>query len=83
MEVKITIKDKGHSTVSFDMETVLPESELTENMITPASVIALALKAMFNNGMLAEAGSHALEEAAKGIAPEESIRNKYVTDTNT
>jgi hypothetical protein len=77
MKVVITIEDKGVQTVSYNMETVLPESELEQNMITPASVIALAVKAMFNNGMLAEAGSHALAEAAKGVSPEESISKKY------
>lgn len=59
------------------METVVPDTDTAENVVTPAGIIALAVKAMFNNGMLAEAGSHALVDAAKGISPEESIRNKY------
>ena len=82
MKIKITVEDKGASTVSYDMYTVVPEEDTAANIVTPAGVIALAIKAMFNNGMLAEAGSHALAEAAKGVSPEESIRQKYDnTDT--
>ena len=81
MKVKITLEDKGVQTVSYDMETIVPDTDTAANVVTPAGVIALAMKAMFNNGMLAEAGSHALAEAAKGVSPEESIRQKY--DPNT
>lgn len=78
MRINITLADKGHSTVSYDMETVVPDTDTAENVVTPAGVIALAIKAMFQNGMLAEAGAHALAEAVKGVSPEESIREKYV-----
>lgn len=77
MKVNIVIEDKGVSTVSYTMETVVPDTDTAANVVTPAGVIALAIKAMFNNGMLAEAGSYALEQAAKGVSPEESIRQKY------
>ena len=77
MKVEITLEDKGVNTVSYKMETVIPETDTKLGMVTPASIIALAVKAMFNNGMLAEAGSYALAEAAKGVPPEESIREKY------
>jgi len=82
MKVLITIEDKGVQTVSYNMETFVPDSETAANCVTPTGVIALAVKAMFNNGMLAEAGSHALAEAAKGISPEESIREKYEQSNN-
>lgn len=81
MRVNIAIEDKGVSLVSYDMETTVPDDETAANVVTPASIIALAIKAMFNNGMLAEAGSYALAEAAKGVSPEESIRKKYDPDS--
>lgn len=77
MKVLITIEDKGVTTVSYNMESFVPEGETAANVVTPSGVIALAIKAMFNNGMLAEAGSYALAKAASGISPEESIRDKY------
>ena len=77
MQISITLKDKGANTVSYDMETVVPDTETAENVVTPAGVLALAIKALFNNGMLADMGQHALSEAANGVSPEESIRQKY------
>ena len=77
MKVLITIEDKGVTTVSYNMESFVPDTDTAANVVTPAGVISLAIKAMFNNGMLAEAGSYALTKAAEGISPEESIREKY------
>lgn len=77
MIAHIRIEDKGAQTVAFDMDITIPDAEKDANTVTSASVIVLAVKAMFNNGMLAEAGAHALTEAAKGIPPEASIRSKY------
>lgn len=77
MKVILTIEDKGARSVTFGMEAVIPDTDTVTNEVTPASVMALAIKAMFHNGMLAEAGAHALEEAAKGISPEQSIKQKY------
>ena len=77
MRVDISIVDKGSRSVSFGMDVTALDDEIDTDAVTPASVIALAIKAMFHNGILAEAGAHALEEAAKGISPEESIKQKY------
>lgn len=77
MKITLVFEDKGAQTVYFDMDASVGEGELETNRPTPAAILAMAVKAMFHNGMLARAGQIALEGISKGIPPETYLQEKY------
>lgn len=82
MKAVLTFTDRGAQTVEFDMDLTVPETDTKTNRPTPASVLAMAVKAMFTNGMLARAGQIALEGASAGISPAEAIAHHYIEKTS-
>lgn len=77
MRVTLTFEDRGAQTVAFDMDAAVEHEDTEINRPTPSAILALAVKAMFNNGMLARAGQIALEGASKGIDPAEYVAAAY------
>lgn len=74
-KVTITFEDKGAKSVSF-----LTELEGTEEAsadATPAMAMGMATRAMFENGMLAEAAAVALAGISEGEVPSEAILSHY------
>jgi len=59
------------------MDLTVPDTDAEVNRPTPSAVLAMAVKAMFENGQLARAGQLALEGAAKGVAPSEYLRERF------
>lgn len=82
MKAQIELKDRGAQTVEFQLDLIVTDQEQAEDRPTPAAVLAMAVKAMFRNGMLARAGQVALEGASKGMSPEEAIKAHYIENTN-
>ena len=68
--VTITIEDQGSNTVSFLTEIQFADGD---THTTPAMNLAMAARALFENGMLADAAAVALEGIADGISPSECI----------
>lgn len=81
MKVHLTLEDRGAKTVLFDMEASSPNEELENNIPTPSAIMAIAVKALFENGMLARMGQLALEGISKGRAPSEYLTEKYKENT--
>lgn len=74
-KVTITLEDKGAKTVTF-----LTEIEGTEHLTdagTPAMLLAMATRAMFDNGILAEAAAVALAAINSGDGPSEAVLAYY------
>ena len=72
-KVTITFEDRGAQTVEYKMDLTVPQNESEKNRPTPSTILAMAVKALFHNGMLASAGQLALEGASKGENPAEYI----------
>ena len=77
MKATVTFIDHGARSVELKMGLEVPNSDTKTDRPTPASILALATKAMFENGMLARAGQIALQGAADGITPAESIKAHF------
>lgn len=71
----------------MDSEITFSDEEKAYDKPTPAIILALAVKAMFENGMLARAGQIALEGMKDGKAPADCIlaayEEKKKNDTDT
>ncbi len=76
MKAILTFTDHGAQTVEFDMDLTVPETDTETNRPTPAAVMAMAVKAMFENGQLARVGQLALEGASKGVTPAEYLKQR-------
>jgi len=77
MKAVLMFKDYGAQTVEFDMDLTVPETDTKTNCPTPAAVMAMAVKALFENGQLARVGQIALEGASKGIAPADYLKRRF------
>ena len=73
-KVTITMEDRGES-VSFLTE--LEGVEEPSSAVTPAIALGMATRAMFENGMLAEAAAVALAEVSEGGVPSGAILSHY------
>lgn len=78
MKAVLTLTDRGAQTVEFEMDLAVPEEDTNLNRPTPSAVLAMAVKAMFENGQLARAGQLALEGASKGIAPADYLKQRLM-----
>lgn len=74
-KVTITIEDVGSKTLALNSEIV--GEEQPEHAASPAMLVAMAIRAMFENGMLAEAAEVALAGIEKGKLPSEAILTHY------
>jgi len=77
MKATITFTDRGARTVEFDLDIDVPDEDKDLDRPTPAAILSLATKAMFENGMLARAGQIALEGASDGINPADAIKAHF------
>lgn len=75
MEVKLTFTDRGAQTVAFDMDATVPQNDKDINRPTPSAILAMAVKLMFENGMLATVGKLALEAASKKEDPAQYVKD--------
>lgn len=82
MRASIHFIDRGSQTVELDMDVDMPKRDRDANQPTPAAVLALATKALFENGLLARAGQLALEGASKGQDPAEYLKERIVENDN-
>ena len=73
-KITIIMEDVG-SSVSLDMQ--IANMEMAGSPATPAMTLAMATRAMFENGMLAEAAGRALQGLARTEIPSECILNYY------
>lgn len=86
MKIKIEFEDVGAQSVAMTSEIVVSKKEEQYDKPTPAAVLALATRAMYESGMLARVGQVALEGISKGEVPTECILaafNEKINDTNT
>ena len=77
MKATLTFEDRGAQTVEFDMSLTVPETDTKLNRPTPSAVLAMAVKALFENGQLARAGQLALEGASKGSNPADYLKEHF------
>lgn len=77
MKATLTFTDRGAQTVEFDMDLAVPETDTATNRPTPSAVLAMAVKALFENGQLARAGQLALEGASKGKNPADYLKDRF------
>ena len=85
MKVKIEFEDIGARSVTMTSEIVFSKKEEQDNNPTPAAVLALATRAMYESGMLARVGQVALEGISRGEVPTECILaafNEKINDSN-
>lgn len=73
MKVKIEFEDIGSQTVAMTSDIIVTGKEKQEDKPTPAVVLGLATRALYENGMLARVGQIALEGMSKGEVPTECI----------
>jgi hypothetical protein len=74
-KVVITIEDVGAKSVSFITE--IEGDETPDDAVSPAMALAMASRALFETGLLAEAAQVALAGIMNGELPSEAIRNHY------
>lgn len=77
--VTITLEDVGAKSISFLTE--IDGVERDEDEASPAMALAMAVRAMFENGMLAEAAGAALIGLDEGLPPSESIKAHFNPET--
>jgi hypothetical protein len=77
MKASVHFIDHGAKTVELISELAPTGSEEQHNTPTPAAILALATKVLFENGMLARIGQIALEGASKGENPADYVTQKY------
>lgn len=77
MKAVLTFTDRGAQTVEFDVDLSATGTDIKTNRPTPSAVMAMAVKAMFENGQLARVGQIALEGASKGIAPADYLKERF------
>jgi len=82
MKVKIEFEDIGAQTVAMASEIIVSKKEEQDDKPTPAAVLGLATRAMYENGMLARAGQVALEGMSEGKAPAECILAAFTEKKN-
>jgi hypothetical protein len=71
----ISFEDTGSKTLSIITE--IAGIEKVGDAVSPAMAMALATRAMFESGMLAEAAGIALAAIAKGEVPSECILDHF------
>jgi len=71
-KAKIEFEDAGGGSV-----TVLLDVDETKGPVTPAVALAVAVRAMFRNGMLSEAASVGMTGIEMGHVPEECILHHF------
>lgn len=76
-KVTITLEDKGAKSVSFLTE--IEGVEGVDDAATPAMTMAMATRAMFENGMLAEAAAAALAGIEEGEMPSDAVIAHFKT----
>lgn len=74
-KITMTLEDKGSKTVSFLTE--IEEVESSQSEASPAMCMSMAVRAMFDNGMLAESAAVALEGMGRGEVPSEVLMAYY------
>lgn len=74
-KVTLSIEDVGAQSVSIITEIEGVESD--DDLASPAMMIAMATRAMFENGLLAEAAGVALAGMAEGKVPSECILHHF------
>lgn len=82
MKTRIEFEDKGSRTVSMELTMDTNGKEQEANVPTPAAILAMATKALFENGMLARMGQVALEGISKGQHPADAIAEAFKEKTN-
>lgn len=82
MKVKIEFEDIGAQSVAMTSEIIVSKKEEQHNKPTPAAVLALATRALYESGMLARVGQVALEGISKGTPPAEYILTIYNEKNN-
>ena len=70
-KVTITLEDKGAKTVSFLTE--IEGTEVGTDAASPAMSLAMATRAMFESGLLAEAAAAALAGINEGELPSAAV----------
>jgi hypothetical protein len=84
-KVKVTFEDIADRTVSFLTE--IEGMELAEHAAPPSLTLAMATRALFENGMLAEAAAVSLEAIVNGSLPSLTVlahfAKKKVEDDGT
>ena len=75
-KVTITLEDTGAKSVSFITE--IDGFEVGTDAATPAMSLAMATRAMFENGMLAQAAGDALAGIHLGLLPSEAILAQFM-----
>lgn len=75
-KVTIIIEDVGAKSISFTTE--IAGIEGPGDAASPAMALAMATRAMFENGMLAQAAGDALAGIAKGDHPSDVVLASYV-----
>lgn len=71
-KAEITFEDVGGQSV-----TILLDVSEIEGPVTPAVAMAMATRAMFRNGMLAEAATIGMQAIEMGHVPEECILHHF------
>lgn len=74
-EAKVIFTDTGED--SLTIFTEIAGMEKMGDAVSPAMAIAMATRAMFENGMLAEAAAIALAGLSEGKVPSECILDHY------
>ena len=82
MKSRIEFEDKGAQSVAMSSEIIYSDGERAYDKPTPAVILALATKAMFENGMLASAGQVALKGISEGLAPAECVLAAFTKKKN-
>ncbi len=82
MRTRVEFLDVGAQSVVMDSEIAISDEEHAYDKPTAAVVLAIATKAMFENGMLARAGQIAMEGISEGKAPAECILAAYEEKKN-
>lgn len=74
-KASISFEDTGSKTLSIITE--IAGVEHVGDAVSPAMALAMATRAMFENGMLAEAAGIALAGIARGEVPSECILDHF------
>lgn len=77
MKTTVTFEDKGSQGVVMGTDVSLDNGEGDGTVPTPALILSVAVRALFENGMLARMGQVALEGISKGVDPAIHLSNNY------
>jgi len=78
-KITITFEDKGAKSVSFLTE--VEGDETADKPVTSAMAMALATRAMFENGMITQAAFVALNAMQDGVSPADAVKEYYGSKT--